>query len=597
MANFAEVVVEQLVKDGADHFFLIVGGNAMYIDEAIRQTKIPYTIFHHEQAAAMAADAYAKVTGKMAVCVSTSGPGASNLLTGISGAYTDSSPVFFLAGQAKKTEMVREEMRPGVRQFGTFELPIAQLFEPVTKASISLRSGDDPAKTVRKLSALAMSGRPGPVFLEIPIDVQGEKFSLLESSDPNPETASDRNDKDLHLFCEDFLHNFSTSKRPLILAGHGIVVAGVSNLLGELSELLKIPVITTQLAKDLFSFDDPNFVGHAGLRGDRAGNLALYESDLLLCIGTSLQQQTVGYDPEKFAENTKKFVVDFERSISNKNLPIGMERLLDAEVADVLTCLLKMAKESKVLNSSNNEWNQLNQKRKAALSVRNEPHDLTTSEINMYDLIYCLSQASAEGDIVVTDAGLSWYVMGQAYLMKKKQRFISSGGLGAMGYAIPAAIGASLTKRGRTICVTGDGSAQFNIQELATIVKNNCQVIIFIVNNGGYASIRNTQKAFFSLDFIGTTPDSGLSFPNWEKLADAYGIKYQKIADKAGLIDGIDRALISDGPLFVEVICQEGQVIMPAVSSHRDSTGALIADPLHEMSPSLTGKEYIVHLN
>ena len=174
---------------------------------------------------------------------------------------------------------------------------------------------------------------------------------------------------------------------------------------------------------------------------------------------------------------------------------------------------------------------------------------------------------------------------------------ISIAAQGPIGTVIPAAIGASITKRGRTICVTGDGSAQFNIQELATIVKNNCQLIIFIVNNGGYASIRNTQKAFFSMDFIGTTPDSGLSFPNWEKLADAYGINYQKIANKAGLIEGIERALTADGPLFVEVICQEGQVIMPAVSSHRDSTGALIADPLHEMSPSLTGKEYIVHLN
>ena len=596
MSRVADEVISELVNLGVSHFFIVVGGNAMYLDDAIRLKRIPYTAFHNEQAAAMAAEAYARIKGEIAVCVVTSGPGATNLVTGVAGAFLDSAPVFYIAGQAKSTEAVTQEMKPGVRQFGTFELPVLDILKPIIKTGKVLTSKDNVAETIKEMAQIALTGRPGPVYLEIPLDVQGTQ-SITEEKQEHIFMDRVIEASDSQEFIDSLYLALNASLRPLILAGHGVRASGGQGLLSRLVDAWNMPIVTTQLAKDLFPYSDRHFIGHVGLRGDRAGNLAVFESDLLICIGTSLQQQTIGYDASLFAPNSRKYIVDFEKSISKKGLPFEIEQSVDSDTVDIL---------SKLLNSGNlnsrdvdqyEDWRTLNIGRKHALAVSLEPHDLTTPEINMYEFIGLLSLASDQQDIIVTDAGLCFYIMGQAFLLKEQQRYIVSGGLGAMGYALPASIGAIAAGVKRAICVTGDGSAQMNIHEFGTLASQNGNAIIFVINNGGYASIRNTQKSFFSTSLIGASRDSGVLMPIWEKVAEAYGLEFMKIEGRVNLQNNIKLALTVNSPILVEVICQYSQGLMPSVSSFKLDDGTLKSNPLHVMSPNIDNTELTVELN
>ena len=567
----------------------------MHLNDAIRLSEIPYTAFHNEQAAAMAAESYARVKGELAVCVVTSGPGVSNLATGVAGAFLDSAPVLYISGQAKSLEMVTEEMKPGVRQVGTFELPGVEILRGITKSARILQLQDNVQEVIKNLVDTALHGRPGPVYLEVPMDVQGapceeSKKPLVLSmyASENSESAS---------FANAFIEALKTSKRPLVLAGHGVRTGNGRDLLLKLINELNIPIVTTQLAKDLIPYSDSHFVGHPGLRGDRAGNMAVFESDLLLCIGTSLQQQTVGYEPADFALNSKKFVVDFEQSVSKKKVPFAIERVVNCEVSTVLQDLIRSYPSHSGELEDFDAWIKLNVDRKRDLAVFKEPHDLSTPEINMYEFANVLSEASFPGDTILTDAGLCFYIIGQGFLTKEGQRYIASGGLGAMGYALPASIGAVAAGCQRVICITGDGSAQLNVQELATLASTKGRAIIFVLNNGGYASIRNTQRSFFSPSHIGASESSGVLMPNWEKIAEAYSLNFMRIENRSDLKNGIDQALSTTTPLLVEVICQYTQGLMPSVSSFKLADGRLKSNPLHVMSPSLATSENPVELN
>lgn len=567
----------------------------MHLDDAIRLSDIPYTAFHNEQAAAMAAESYARLKGHIAVCVVTSGPGATNLTTGVAGAFLDSAPVLYISGQAKSNEMVTEAMKPGVRQVGTFELPGVEILKPITKSSRILQLQDNVQEVIEELVQTAMQGRPGPVYLEVPMDVQGAECPIPEelvAISPNPSECGE-----CVSFADAFYDALKTSHKPLILAGHGVRIGGGREALLKLIYELNVPIVTTQLAKDLVPYSDGHFVGHPGLRGDRAGNLAVFEADLLLCIGTSLQQQTVGYEPADFAPNSRKFIVDFEHSVSKKNVPFEIERLVDCEVSSVLQELLRSCPTQSERPRDFGKWLELNANRKRDLAVSREPHDLSTSEINMYEFADVLSESSSPGDTIVTDAGLCFYIMGQAFLTKEGQRYIVSGGLGSMGYALPASIGAIAAGSERVICVTGDGSAQMNVQEFGTLASIEGRAIIFVINNGGYASIRNTQRSFFSPSFIGASESSGVLMPKWGKIAEAYGLNFMRIEGRSSLKNGIEKALSSTSPILVEVVCQYTQGLMPSVSSFKQADGRLKSNPLHIMSPSLTPTENSVELN
>lgn len=576
--NTSDLLIHKLILAGVDHIFLVVGGNAMFLDEAVRSSGISYTAVHHEQAAVMAAEGHARQTGKLGVALTTSGPAATNTATGVAGAYVDSTPLMVIAGQPRTSELRTHEMPTGVRQVGTFELPAVEVLRPICKKAIRLDAQDDAGAVLEELIEVATSGRPGPVFLEVPLDVQssaaGPSQPATNQRGPSPQTSDFEGTQ--------LAAALLRSTRPLIIAGHGVRASFAVQEFRETIRALGVPVVSTQVAKDLLSYADPLFVGHVGLRGDRPGNIAVAEADFVLTIGTSLHIQTTGYDVGSFAANADLWVVDFEGSVSGKKLPV-QANYCDVSVREILGCLRAMPRLGG--SPSLDSWLHHLGAMKKELAVDREPHRKTGDALNMYEVADVISRVSPESATMVVDAGLAFYVMGQAIRIKESQRYIVSGGLGAMGYALPASIGASQATDSPVICISGDGSIQMNAQELATVGHLRPNLKIILLNNAGYASIRNTQSSFFSDDFIGCGPDSGLTMPDWRQLAAAYSVPYHAACSVQELEEVLSDQFESEGPCLIDVSCQVQQAIMPTIASRRNAEGQLVSDPLHLMSP------------
>ena len=579
----ADYVVNRLIESGVDHFFILVGGNVMHLNDAIRVSNVPYTAFHHEQAATMAAESYSRVTGKIACVVVTSGPGATNVVTGVAGAFYDSVPLIILCGNAKSSDLRTQEMPCGVRQVGTFELPVHEICAPITKYSALITSSSNVEEILDSAISGCLQGRPGPSLINLPLDIQGEQMRNLSTStkvDNGDTYVNSLNQFDLR----DLMSELKSSLRPSVLIGHGARVSGLSDQLLDLIKRINVPIFTTQLAKDFVPYDDYLFVGHVGVRGDRPGNIGIHKSDFILCIGSSLHQQNIGYEPQLFAPSAKKFILELDGSVSGKRLPIEADYIDDS----IYSFLNAFEAVEEGYCNSNGAWLEELRALKDKYAVAKEPHDLSTPDINMYEFVDLLS-ANLEGDeTVITDAGLCFYIMGQAFKLKKGQRYIVSGGLGSMGFALPASIGASLAAKNPVIAVTGDGSMQMNVQELATLSLLGTKTKIFVINNGGYASLRNTQRSFFGADLIGSSENSGLTMPNWSLISSAYGIEYRSISEASNLNRELNEIMKSSKTQLIEVFCQHDQVVMPGVGNYKDELGNLRSDALNEMKPKLS---------
>ena len=579
----ADYVVNRLIESGVDHFFILVGGNVMHLNDAIRVSNVRYTAFHHEQSATIAAESYSRVTGKIACVVVTSGPGATNVVTGIAGAFYDSVPLIIICGNAKSSDLRTQEMPRGVRQVGTFELPIHEICAPITKYSALITSSSHVVEVLDSAISGCLKGRPGPSLINLPLDIQGEQMpSLLTPRKKDVQATYDDSVNQFDLL--ELISELKSSLRPSVLIGHGVRVAGLSDQLLDLIERINVPIFTTQLAKDFVPYDNDLFVGHVGVRGDRPGNIGIHNSDFILCIGTSLHQQNIGYEPQLFAPNAKKFILEMDRSVSGKKLPIEA-KYIDNSI-DRFDKAFEVVKESAY--KSKGSWLEELSLLKDMCAVVKEPHDLSTLDINMYEFVDLLSANLEGGETVITDAGLCFYIMGQAFKLKKGQRYIVSGGLGSMGYALPASIGASLASKHPVIAVTGDGSMQMNVQELATLSLLGTKTKIFVINNGGYASLRNTQRSFFGAGFIGSSENSGLTMPNWRLISSAYGIEYRPISESSALNRELKEIMESSKTQLIEVFCQHDQVVMPGVGNYRDEVGNLRSDALNEMKPKLS---------
>lgn len=587
----ADYIVERLIESGVNQFFILVGGNVMHLHDAIRLSSVPYTAFHNEQAATMAAEAYSRVTGKLACVVVTSGPGATNVVTGVAGAFYDSVPLIIICGNAKSSDLRTHAMPSGVRQVGTFELPIHEICAPITKYSAMIGSRSDVAEVLEAAISNSLLDRPGPSLINIPIDIQGEQ--MLDKS-PSVKTNLEASyvQPVNQIVINHLISKLEGSSRPSVLIGHGVRVSLTTDRLLQVIKKLNLPIFTTQLAKDFVPYEDDLFIGHVGVRGDRPGNVGIHKSDFIICIGTSLHQQNIGYEPQLFAPNAKKFILEIEESVSGKLLPIE---------AEYLNCSIKtLLEEFENLGTnyfnSNHSWLTELRVLKERYSVAREPHDFSTPELNMYEFVDLLSENLQGAETVVTDAGLCFYIMGQAFKLKKGQRYIVSGGLGSMGYALPASIGASLATNQAVIAVTGDGSMQMNVQELATLKLLGTKTKIFVINNGGYASIRNTQRSFFGPDLIGASETSGLAMPNWELISSAYKINYRSISNRSELSVKLKEIIDSPETQLIEVFCQYDQVVMPGVGNYIDEVGNLRSDPLHEMKPKLSDDPAVANL-
>ncbi|MCX6718079.1 MAG: thiamine pyrophosphate-binding protein [Candidatus Staskawiczbacteria bacterium] len=584
----ADYIAKFIYENGTKHVFMFSGGGIMHLTDGLACNKnLKKICVHHEQTASMAIEAYSRLTGKMGVGYFTTGPGATNALTGLAGAWLDSVPCLFISGQAKRKDSVRMAKIPGLRQVGVQEIDIIPVIKSVTKYSAFVDNPNDIKYHLQKAYYFAKEGRPGPVWLDIPLDVQGAEIDEKNlKSFYAPKEKNKISDGDI----KKIIKYLKSAKRPVILAGYGVRISGAKSQLSDFAKKYKIPVVTTYLGVDLIEENHACYSGRIGIKGTRSGNLAVQNSDLLIVIASSLPVAEVNYEYSQFARDAKIVVVDIDMS-SHKKKTIKIDTLIKGDVKEFLEKLLKNSKKENFDFDKN--WLKTCAGWKKKYPVCLPEYKKLKNKINLYYFLEKLSQKLSKNDVVITDAGSVFYVGSQGIKIKKGMRYITSGGLATMGYSLPAGIGASVgLENKRTICITGDGSFQLNIQELQTLVHYKLPVKLFVINNGGYLSIRFTQRKFFNSRFIGVDKNSGISFPNIEKIAKAYGIKFVRAKNNKELGAALDKTLKYKGPVICEIISPENQEIIPAVASEKNPDGAMVSKPLEDMYPFLDREEF-----
>jgi acetolactate synthase-1/2/3 large subunit len=598
MIRVADYIAQAVHVAGARTAFMVSGGMMMHLIDAIaRVPGVRYYCNHHEQACAMAADAYARESGRLGLCFATSGPGATNIVTGLAGAWQDSIPVMFLTGQNKVCETIRGTKQFGLRQAGFLEIDIIPIVQSITKYAAFLSDPSEARYHVEKALSLALSGRPGPVLLDVPLDVQGAMIDPDQQRpfDPEAEGLSTAVPAPAAGALASVLNRLVSAARPLFYLGHGVRCAGGQHAALELLKRLEIPVVTTAMAKDLVPYDDPLFVGHPGIKGDRAANLAVQSADLLICVGTSLKPQNTGYEIDQFAAGACKIHVDPDPHVLDHGARMCQERI-QCDSRQFLESLAALIPEGTRKSEEWSRWAQRCRGWKERFPSHKEKHILgdDAAPLNAYEFVFALGDKLPRQCTIVSDAGQPFYFLPQALQHRPEQRYIIPGSFAEMGYALPASIGIATAHPddGHTVlAVIGDGSLQTNIQELQTLRHYDFNVKMFVIDNGGYASIRSTQNRFFGGFLVGSSEESGVSLPPLDRIAAAYGIPFIDCPDRRRLGPAIDETLAAAGPVICSVRCIKDQDVIPAVPSMRLADGRMKSRPLHEMAPLLPEAE------
>lgn len=585
--------VAQFIKEELkiDDVFMITGGGAMFLNDGIvKHGEIKTICNHHEQASAMGAVAYAKYTNGFSVTIPTTGCGGTNCITGLLDAWQDNVKVFFISGNDKKSRTVHNSPIK-LRQMGVQEADIISIVSPITKYSVMVSNEDEIAYHLEKAKYLAEVGRPGPVWIDIPQDIQGsivETDNLIHFTPSNADENIKVKATDYEL--ERFIIELEKSNRPVIIAGNGIRLGNATKEFRQFIDKYQIPVVATYLGIDLLPSDHPQFIGRTGNKGDRAGNFAMQNSDLLISFGSRFSISSTGFDTDTFAREAKIIAIDIDENEHKKNT-VKIDTIINADIKEFLI-QLESAFKSKPL-SLKSSWKGICEKWKKMWPIFVPDYIDDTNGINLYYFMDVLNKNLSKDSVVVSDAGSAIYVTSQALMIKGDQRYITSGAQAEMGFTLPASIGVCVaTKNKNVIGITGDGSFQMNIQELQTIVHNKFPIKLFVWNNNGYLSIRTTQKRFFEGRLIGTDSSNGVSFPDIKKIAKAYGIKFYKISKSEDLISIIPKILSEEGASICEVICQPEQIIAPVVTSVKDENGKMISKPLEDMYPFLDREEF-----
>jgi len=582
----ADYIFRYLADYGIKHIFIVTGGGAMHLNNALKQEKrIKYICNHHEQGAAIAAEGYARTSGELAVVNVTSGPGGTNTLTGVIGQWLDSVPVLYLSGQVKYETTIASVPGGRLRQLGDQEINIIDIVRPVTKYAKMVTDPETIKVELDRAVYIATSGRPGPVWLDIPLNVQG---ALIDEGSLKYENMTN-----IPLEVKDdaisaVIEELQKAKRPLLIAGHGIRISKAKKQFLELVGLLDIPVVTTFNGVDLITSKSDNFIGRIGTLGSRAGNFALQNADLVVCLGTRNNIRQVSYNWASFARHAKKIIVDIDEAELYKKTVNG-NLLIHCDAKVFITKFLKKIPVSLKVDKTWLEWC-LERKKKYPV-VLDKYKVPSEHSVSPYHFIEQLTTVLDDNAIVVAGNGTACVVLFQAGIVKAGQRIFWNSGCAAMGYDLPASIGAALAGKKDVICITGDGSIQLNLQELQTIKHYGLPVKIFILNNQGYRSIELTQTEFFNSDFIGCNKESGLSFPDFSKLAYLYELKYYKINSTAEMGQVIDTVLSCPGAAICEVILNRDYIFAPKLSSKKMPDGRIVSKPLEDLSPFLERDE------
>ena len=589
MIRVSDFIATFIHDMGVKHVFMLTGGGIMNLTDGVACNKdLNVVCCHHEQASSMALEAYARMTGNFGVGYFTTGPGATNALTGLVGAWMDTVPCLFISGQVKRRETIYNAKISGLRQFGVQEVNILPIVESVTKYAAIINDPEEIKYHLEKAVYLSKSGRPGPVWLDIPLDVQG---ALIEPVKLKGFTSPDNNSREIsENDMTSVIQHLKSASRPVILAGQGIRIAGAIDEFLDFISKFDIPVVATYLGVDIIDSNHPQYVGRIGIKGDRAGNLAIQNSDMLIIIGSSLPVAEIGYEYSQFAREAKIVVVDIDIS-SHKKDTIDIDLLIEGDAKEFINKLSEQFNGHK--EYLNEKWLSTCISWREKYPVCLPEYEDLTGKINKYYFIDQLSTKLNTDDVVVTDAGSAFYAGSQGVKIKQGMRYITSGALATMGYSLPASIGISvaLDKR-RVMCITGDGSFQQNIQELQTVVHYGLPLKIFILNNDGYLSIRFTQEKYFDKRFIGESSISGVSFPDSEKIAKAYGIKFVRVSENNDLDNVLEQVLDYDGPVICEIMNPRDQLIIPTVASEKLADGTMVSKPLEDMYPFLDREEF-----
>jgi len=589
MIKLSDYVMQRLADRGVRHVFLVTGGGAMHLNDSLgKERRITYVCNHHEQAAAMAAECYARIAGIPGAVSVTTGPGGINALNGVFGAWTDSIPMLVISGQVKRETCMATAGARGLRQLGDQEADILAMVRGITKYAVLV---DDPASIryhLERASYLAQSGRPGPCWLDIPVDVQAAMIdeSTLRAYDPTEDerpfsVEQVRND------CREVVERIARAKRPVILAGTGLRLAGALDEFENLIRRLRIPV-TTAWTHDLIASDDELFCGRPGTIGERAGNFTVQNADLVLVLGSRLNVRQVSYNWKKFAPRAFKVQVDVDPAELDKPL-VKPDLGIACDLKFFLTELLAQLGENEGA-PQHESWLAWCRERVARYPVVQERQRTAGPPLNPYHFMEQLSAMLAADDAVICGNASACILPFQVMKIRKGQRLISNSGSASMGYDLPAAIGAAVARGGkRVICLAGDGSLQMNIQELQTVAHHRLPIKIFVLNNGGYLSIRSTQKNFFGR-MTGESAASGVSFPDFVKVASAYGIPAVRV-DRATGLERVREALQQPGPALVDVMLDSEQEFEPRSRAKQLPDGTIVSPPLEDMYPFLDAEE------
>ncbi len=594
--RLADYVAEFLVAHGVTDVFSVVGGGAMHLNDALGHNQGLHILYnHHEQACAMAAEAYARLENRIAAVCVTTGPGGTNALTGVLCGWLDSIPMFIISGQVRYDTTARyalKEKGAVLRAMGDQEYDIVKSVEHMTKYAVMIEDPKSIRYELEKAWYFANTGRPGPVWIDIPVNFQGayietdelDSYDSCEDEKMLPPDVSDD-------VIATVIDKISNARRPVFHAGYGIRLSGAYDFFRSVSEKLNIPIVTYWNAVDLIEDDHPLYCGRAGNMGDRPGNWAIQNADLILAVGTRISIRQVGYNWKTWAREAEVIMVDIDQGELNKptlhvDLPIW---------ADAKDFLSKLDKACKKHVFDNIEWNKTCQKWKTEYPVVLPKHWKENGETaNVYAFVKYLSSSLPKGSLTVVSNGACCVVGNQAFVIKQDSRMTNNSAVASMGYGLPAAIGTCISSgRRETICLEGDGSIMMNLQELQTIITNKLPIKIFLINNGGYHSIRITQSNIFSdHSRVGIGPESGdLSFPNFKKIAEAFGYRYFEAHNNKDMMKTVDEVLQLDGAVFTEIFTGSDQVWEPKSGTKKLEDGTLVSSPLEDMTPFLSKDE------
>ncbi|MBQ8828056.1 MAG: thiamine pyrophosphate-binding protein [Clostridia bacterium] len=589
--KLSDYIADFLAAHDIDTVFTVTGGGAMHLNDSLGHNPKLHSIYnHHEQACAIAAESYARINNKIAALCVTTGPGGTNAITGVVGGWLDSIPMLVISGQVRYDTTARSTGL-NLRAMGDQEFDITKAVECMTKYCEMVT---DPLKIKYCLSKalfLAKNGRPGPCWLDIPLNVQGAYIETddLIDFDEN-EFASEKATPVSEDTINEIKKMLIESKRPVINAGSAIRTSGGFDIFTKLVERLNIPVVTGWNSIDLIADDHDRYTGRAGIMGDRAGNFAIQNSDLVLSLGSRLSIRQVGYNYKTWARAAKVIMVDVDPE-ELKKPTLHVELPVCADVKDVM---------EKLYNAFENEstgcedsWRERCLSWKKKYPVVLPKHYEAEGKANVYAFIKELSNRLPEDYTTVVGNGSACVVGSHAYTIKKGQRFIINSAIASMGYDLPAVIGACAADNFREIvCLTGEGSIQMNLQELQTILTNKMPVKLFVINNGGYHSIRQTQKNFFGEPLVGIGEEShDLNFPSMEKLAAAYGYNYCACHSNSEIQTALDKAFEKEGAFICEVFVSENQNFEPKSATKRLEDGTLVSAPLEDLAPFLSAEE------